>query len=168
MLSELQSRISRASGLLVDTNILLLAVIYDTDERLVEKFKRTASRFKLKDARLLAEVLTQARVLVSTPHVLTETSNLLGQLSDPLLTDARTTLYGMVKVIDERWTEAATIVHQDPLSATALRLGLSDAAIIHACSDGLLLLTDDALLAYSVSEAGGDAINFNHIRDLGD
>jgi hypothetical protein len=78
--SELVTR-HRGGGVLVDTNLLLLLFVGGYDRGLVERFPRTADRFVSVDYDTLAGLLSGFRQIVTTPHILTETSNLIGQLT---------------------------------------------------------------------------------------
>jgi len=72
----------RSRGVLVDTNILLLHFVSDYDRELVPRFKRTAT-FAVDDYDLLIKLLTRFNSVVTTPNVLSEVSNLAGQLGEP-------------------------------------------------------------------------------------
>ena len=64
--------------IILDTNLLLLLVVGLTDPALIGKHKRTRS-FEVTDYDLLVNVLSGYNEIVVTPHILTETSNLLSQ-----------------------------------------------------------------------------------------
>lgn len=68
----------RRTGVLVDTNLLLLFFVGGYDRSLVERFRRTADRFVAPDFDTLSALLMSFERIVTTPHILTETSNLLG------------------------------------------------------------------------------------------
>jgi hypothetical protein len=65
----------RGNGLLVDTNLLLLYLVGKTNPDRIRNFKRT-SRYTVEDFELLDEIMGQFKTLVTTPHILTELSNL--------------------------------------------------------------------------------------------
>lgn len=91
---ELASR-HRGGGVLVDTNLLLLFYVGGYDRNLVERFPRTADRFVASDFDTLNGLLASFDKVATTPHILTETSNLLGQLGG----HART---GCFEMLDRR------------------------------------------------------------------
>ena len=64
-----------ASGLLVDTNLLLLYLIGRTNRNRISKFKRTQA-YTIEDFDLLHRFMAEFKTLITTPHVLTEVSNL--------------------------------------------------------------------------------------------
>ena len=69
------------NGLLVDTNLLLLHLIGRTNKNRILKFKRTQA-YTIEDFELLERFIAEFKILITTPHVLTEVSN-LGDLSRP-------------------------------------------------------------------------------------
>jgi hypothetical protein len=73
----------RGKRVLLDANILLLYLIGSFERRRVEQFKRT-SDFSVADFDLLASILTAFRTVVTTPHLLTEVSNLANSLPEYL------------------------------------------------------------------------------------
>src|ERR1044072_1459487 len=81
MLSALQNAIRehRQSGILVDTNLLVLFLLGTFDKRLVTDFKRTQA-YSVEDFELLSKLIQQFDKIIATPSVLAEVSNLSGQL----------------------------------------------------------------------------------------
>jgi hypothetical protein len=73
----------RTAGVLVDTNLLLVYFVGAFDPALIPKFKRTRM-YTLEDHPLLVRVLGFFEKVVTTPHILTEVSNLAGQLPSHL------------------------------------------------------------------------------------
>jgi hypothetical protein len=73
----------RSKGALVDTNLLLLLLIGSYDRALVGErgFKRVA-KYTVEDFATLVLFLRHFKRSVTTPHILTEVSNLAGQLPD--------------------------------------------------------------------------------------
>lgn len=142
--------------------MLLLVGLYDREQ--VERTRRLRDKFRAEDFDILANVLSQFETRVTTPHVLTETSNLLGQQ-----------LYGSVK--DEVFSIFATLAstdwHEHRESASALVsvpeflwLGLADVAISEVARGSYLVLTDDAPLANHLGSLNVDVLNFNYLRGL--
>ena len=70
-------------GLLIDTNLLLLYFIGAYDPTRIPKFKRTMA-FTIDEFWFLVKFLGVFNKLVTTPNVLTEVSNLSGQLAENL------------------------------------------------------------------------------------
>ena len=158
--SELTQRY-RTAGVLVDTNILLLLFVGSVERRLIERFKRTVSRgFEASDYELLTNFLKlfDDRV-VTTPHILTEVSNLAGQLGSQKQRFFSYFAKGISQLIE----------HCEPSKNLAqvesfVKFGLTDAAIIDLVKGQFLVLTEDFPLANYLSQQGVDVINFNHLR----
>jgi len=72
----------RKKGILVDTNILLLYFVGSVNPKRISQFKRT-NQFNVDDFELLIQILGYFQKIVTTPNILTEVSNLIGQLTDP-------------------------------------------------------------------------------------
>ncbi len=146
------------SGLLVDSNLLLLLLVGRTEPERVELFKRTKDRLNRGDYDLLETFVERFSRVLTTAHILTEVSN-LGALKGEVLSRFRSAMSSGIALMDE--------LHRDSKSVSAhsafKRLGLADAAIMTLCSK-TLVLTDDAALFVSLHGEGIDAINFNHIR----
>jgi len=148
----------RRNGLLIDANLLLLLVVGKTSEARIAKFKRT-QQYTVEHFRLLRDLVDRFQPVVTTPHVLTEVSN-LAALQEPELSALRTEFHVIVQDARELYDETAELV-QDPAFR---KLGLTDAAIRKVAERPLLVLTDDLPLYHYLRGAGLDAINFNHIR----
>lgn len=153
----------RRVGVLIDTNLLLLCVIGVYDPRQIARFGRTADRFAPEDFETLRRVLDAFDRVITTPHVLTEVSNLMGRLTG--------------RVRDgcfEFFSQAITLMHEQSTPASTLRamhafarFGLTDTAIVDAARGSYLVLTDDLPLAAYLQGQGVDVLNFNNIRPLG-
>jgi len=148
----------RASGLLIDTNLLLLYLVGKTNKNRIQAFKRTR-QYSVQDFDLLEILISQFTTLITTPHLLTELSN-LAALQGPELSRLRTLFKETVEQTQEFYDESRRIVSDAAFS----RLGLADAAIATLCRRSLLVLTDDLELYHALTTRGFDAINFNHIR----
>lgn len=169
MIPEQSVALIRASdALLLDTNILLLDVVSELGQGWITRFKRTRDRFEESDSAILREARGHARRLLTTPHVLTETSNLLGQSTEDQAIRARARLSEKFAVLDEKWIQARDMNASDTSRKLFHRLGLTDWALCETAKTGVLVLTDDAALADSVERVGGRSLNFNHLRPFND
>jgi hypothetical protein len=99
--------------------------------------------------------------LVSTPHVLSQISDLT-DLSGNELTKIRKLFRILIGDIQEKFDTARTIAE----SPVFERLGLCDAAIQTVCAQDILVLTSDLQLHLALETRGADALNFNHVRQL--
>jgi hypothetical protein len=93
-------------------------------------------------------------------NTLTEASNLLAQIDDPVRTDLRETFRRVVGATEEQYVPS-------PVAASSgyfLRLGLTDAGLLEVISGSRSLLTTDLDLYLSALQVGAEAVNFNHLR----
>jgi hypothetical protein len=148
----------RGNGLLLDSNLYVLYLVGKTNERRIARFGRT-EQYTVAEFRLLNWIVDQFPAMITTPHVLTEVSNLAG-LREPELGTLRSILHGLTEKSREVF-EASKLVLADRAFA---RLGLADAAILLAAASGCLVLTADLALHLELAARGLGAINFNHIR----
>jgi hypothetical protein len=147
-----------AGGLLIDSNLLLLLFVGRMNRRRIANFRRT-SAYDASDYELLEHLVSVFHRTLTTPHILTEVSN-LASLSGSELASVREVMKDFVEIMEELH-EPSRVVVQD---RAFHRLGITDAAISSACA-GLLVLTDDFDLYDSLGRRGIDAINFNHLRE---
>jgi hypothetical protein len=144
---------------LIDANLLLLYVTGKTDRRIIPRFQRT-QKYTVRDFDLLQRLLEQVfRIVLTTPNILTEVSNLATKLSEserPLFFDQ---MKQCIASLDERYCHSRTAASDRNYRT----LGLTDAGILTVCH-GLLVLTDDLPLYSVLLNRGMDAINFTHIR----
>jgi predicted nucleic acid-binding protein len=148
----------RAGGLLVDANLLVLYLVGRTNKQRISTFKRT-QMYTIEDFELLERLMAQFGSLVTTPHLLTEVSNLATLHTDELQILRRLfkeTVFQMQEFYDESRSVVADAAFE--------RLGLTDAAVATLCRRSMLVLTDDLQLYLALLDRGVDSINFNHIR----
>jgi len=148
-------------GIFVDANLLLLLFVGTADRKLIQAFKRT-KQYTEEDYDMLTDYLKRFAMRVTTPNILTEVSNLAGALKDDYR-DAFSSVFAKgIKLLSEHYVESRTITDTREFQ----KLGLSDSGIMLLAKGKYLLLTDDLRLAECYRAAGGDVINFNHIREL--
>ncbi|MCX7112918.1 MAG: hypothetical protein NTX45_22935 [Proteobacteria bacterium] len=159
------------SGILVDTNLLLMLLIGIINKRLIGK-KRT-EKYTEKHYYILVDFIKDFRRLITTPHILTEVSNLGGAI---LTGQDKENFFGLLRapsLFDIKSTDEIVIernVSRQAVEVNHIRqFGLTDSAIIKLCTTGSrrrpLLLSDDFELVRLVFSNKGKAINFNHILD---
>ncbi len=73
----------RRRALLLDTNLLLLYFVGAFRPDRIGTFDRT-SKYSVDDFALLERLISQFKLMTTTPHVLTEVSNLMAQRHLPL------------------------------------------------------------------------------------
>ena len=144
---------------ILDSNLLLLHWCASFDSDLVCSFKRLNS-FQPEDVVLLSETLKVFSAVRTTPHVLTEVSNLANSLPQWRKEDWSNHFSRQIQVIAEEWTSAATIAAGD-----FMWLGLTDAALATLAKTHVIL-TIDFSLSKSLESRGLNVINFTHLRSL--
>jgi hypothetical protein len=142
---------------ILDANILLLYWCASFDLELVSTFKRLNS-FQAEDIDLLSETLKVFSAIRTTPHVLTEVSNLANSLPKWRKEDWSEHFSRQIEVIPEKWIPAQSIA-ANPLMV----LGLTDAGLASLASDHVIL-TIDFPLSNSLESQGLNVINFTHLR----
>jgi hypothetical protein len=144
---------------ILDSNLLLLHWCTSFDRELVNSFKRLNS-FQIEDIELLDEALTIFSVLRTTPHVLTEVSNLANSLPKWMKDDWSEHFSSQIQVVPEEWIPASTIAMGD-----FMWLGLTDAALVELATTHVIL-TIDFPLSNLLESRGMNVINFTHLRSL--
>lgn len=151
----------RSRALLLDSGLLLLLFVGSQDPAWIAKFKRT-SMFTEDDFDLLTSLACQFRKMVTTPYILTEVSNLLGQLPEVVKPWFYSVFSRAVTdVLDELFHGSKRVVNEDCFP----KLGLTDAGVVEAAKDGCLVLTVDLPLVLRLQSVGAAVLNFNHVRE---
>lgn len=147
--------------LLLDTNLLLLYLVGGKDPLLIANSRRL-NAYEESDYYLLISFIEQESFdsFVSTPHILTEASNLLGQEKERIKSVGREAIREYIQHCKEIVCAADLLVDEPEFQ----RLGLTDVAIKMASRLPVFVLTVDALLYHHLSSEGLDAVNFNHVR----
>ncbi len=151
----------RSKTLLLDTNLLLLLFIGSKDSALISK-ARTLSAFLEEDYDLLGEIVNRNsfNCLVTTPHIMTEVSNLLGKERDDIQQLGKAAMVEFLSKCTEHTDSSAVLVSNPEFT----RLGLTDVAIAVASRLPAFVLTADVSLYLHISKSGLGVENFNHIR----
>jgi rRNA-processing protein FCF1 len=151
----------RWEGLLIDSNLLLLLFVGLRDRNRIQKFKRTA-QFTIRDFEHLAAFIRRFKEVVTTPSILTEVSNLLGQLPDSLKYSFYQHFAHAIRDMHEQYTPSQELGNEKAFP----RFGLTDTAILQAASGKYLVLTDDFRLARYLTSQNIAVMNFNQLRAL--
>jgi hypothetical protein len=158
--SVLDRRGSKA--LLIDTNVFILFVVGSHSSRAIRSFKRT-DRYTEEDFHMLVRIvdlfLPHSRIL-TTPHVLTEVSNLAGQAAGALRTGIFQALARVIPQMDERNIAANTLVNREAFAG----FGITDCGVLELESPESIVLTDDLALARLLELKRRAVLNFNHLR----
>jgi len=148
-------------GLIIDTNILILYFVGNLNPLRIGKHKRT-TKYLPNDFDLLSNLISLFHNrIITTPNILTEVSNLLGNcetLEQKRLWDI---FMSGISILEEKYLPSQSLC-QTPIFT---RLGLTDSAIIELVREKYLVLTDDAILFQYLEKNGIDVLNFTHLRE---
>jgi hypothetical protein len=139
-----------ASAVVLDANLLVLLVVGVASGSYIAKHKRLRA-YTENDYSLLTELLSTEPIIIVTPNVVTETSNLAAHIAEPARSHIHRVLRRLLKTTEERYVESIFYV-----------LGITDAAILDVLSDGHTLLTADLDLYLEALRHGHKAVNFIH------
>jgi len=148
----------QGKGLLIDSNLLLVYFVALFDSELIGRFERTKA-FTRESVILLGNFITSFRHLATTPHILTEVSNLSSKLPENVRSEFFRSVAAQIGRLNETYL-ASSAVSEMPEFA---RFGLTDAAITGVAKNRYLVLTDDFRLSNFLRSEGQDVVNFNHI-----
>ena len=165
MIADLQTLIAkyRSKGILLDSNLLVLLFVGLTAPDLVENFKRTKNQgFTEKEFSLLKRVVETFSRVITTPHILTETSNFVCQIQGEARHAALQVVAKAIQSFKERRPESKNLVQ----AGAFFDFGLTDSAVLDIPPKKYLVLSVDAALVIALQKKGVDAINFNYLRQL--
>lgn len=148
------------AGLLLDTNVLLLFLADAVSADFARRWSRTES-FAEEHIAVMRAATSAAKRFVTTPHVLTEASNLAigGARYDEDRTRLNELLRAFALKTEERYVRAATVATDSRFT----RLGLADMAhVFHRRRSRPLVVTDDAPLTRELEERGLPVANLSH------
>ncbi len=149
----------RNTGIVVDANLLVLHVVGRAGRDLITRCKRTEV-FTPEDFDLLQLVLKEFRSIITTPHILTEVSNLTESIKGDLRRTLLDTFVLELNTFHEQFRAAEVLTGHPGFRL----LGLSDTGIADLAQRSHLVITVDFLLYAHLVEREFDVINFNHLR----
>jgi len=149
----------RGKPAILDTNLLLLYLCDQFDQSLVSSFKRL-NCFVKEDISLLSETVKCFSTLHTTPHVLTEVSNLANSLPKWQKQEWGEFFGKQIKLVAEEWIPAVDIA-----SVPVFDLGITDACL-YSLASKYVILTIDFPLSNQLSSRGLNVINFNNLRGI--
>lgn len=148
--------------LFIDANLLCLVVAGLFAPSAIGRHKRLKA-FTLGDFNRVQDLASKFAAVVTCPHVLTETSNLLSQTNDD---EKEILLFGLKSILNN--IEEINIPANEASDRSEYkRLGLTDAVLLTLNQAKSALLTTDLALTLAAQNAGNEAINFNWVRDNG-
>lgn len=144
----------------LDSNFVVLFVIGSVSVDLIGRHKRLRA-FREQDFELLVERIAGVE-LVTTPNIMTESSNLVGQgLYGALKKQTMLALKSFCDQTSESYVRSRDAAIQPEYA----RLGMTDAAWLALLDGSTTLLTVDLDLYLAAAARGLAAENFNHVRD---
>jgi hypothetical protein len=143
--------------LLVDANLLVLLVVGLASPEYIARHKRLRA-FGAEDFDLLRNLLAAARRVIVTPNVVTEASNLAGQIAEP----ARARIFAALRTVLEHTQEVYVESRKAAVLGVFPRLGIADAVTLDLLGNDMTLVTSDLDLYLEAARQGRDAVNFNH------
>jgi hypothetical protein len=143
---------------ILDSNLLLLRWCGALDTSLLKTFKRLQG-FAIDDIQVLGEVLSTLGAIKTTPHVLTEVSNLANALPSWKKFAWASHLAEQIGLVEEHWEPASDILQDRSLRV----FGLTDAALGRLAGTHLILSVDWPLCNHLAAH-GLAAINFHSLR----
>lgn len=149
-------------GLLVDTNLLLLYLVGVYDREYVGTFKRTQN-YTAEDFDIVSRLIRRFQRVVTTPHILSELSNLSLGIKGRRGAEYFTALVYALRSALEIHIEKDVLLDNVLLP----RLGFTDLSILEASKQhNYLVLTDDFRATGFLRGARCEVINLNQIREM--
>ena len=146
--------------IVIDTNLLVLLVVGLTDRKFIDKHKRL-QQFEQDDFDLLTNLLSEFDQIFVTPHIITETCNLISQIGDPAKSLVRKTLASLLDTLKEEFQPSVEVAKHNSF----LRLGLTDCAILDLIQKETPFVTADLGLYLAASKVNNNVVNFTHLRE---
>ena len=115
----------------IDTNLLLVYLVGCIDPQMINRFKKTNSRYCAEDFDILENIVCKFNKFTTTPNILTEVSNLGGQLKNDVKKQFFILLAQFIQNTPEKYIRSSEI-SKDPYF---IKLGITDRGI-------LLIITD--------------------------
>jgi rRNA-processing protein FCF1 len=153
-------------SILLDSNLLLVWLSGMLGVQLFRQFKRI-SVYTIRDYELLVRLLGCFNILLTTPHILTEVSNLANSLTGPYKRNWYANLAALIASepeparFRERWIPATELAGMPEFVA----FGISDAALTKLASEALIV-TEDYRLSGALKSQGTPVINFRDLRKM--
>ena len=151
----------RSRQVLIDANLLLLYFVGALRPDLISSFNRT-SAYRAEDFALLEAIFAYFKKFATTPHILTEVSNLMGHCQEPL----RSELRGYLARAIQTWGEPLISSRKLTKTSNFIRFGLTDTAIVELAGNSHLVLTDDYALAGFLESRSAGVLRFANLRAL--
>jgi hypothetical protein len=138
----------RHRTVLLDTNLLILFILGRHRKTLIPRFMHT-KQYSIEDFELLENLMRRFHLLITTPNILTEVSNLSGRLDSKEQSLFRDSFRIEIEKLEERH-----LASREAAKTPAFwKLGLTD-SVVAATPGDFLVMTDDLALS-GVLRRGG-------------
>lgn len=159
------TKLHKENGILLDTNVLLLYIFALFQPSKIGS--KRLSKYVKADGEMIIKFVNRFNRVLTTPHILAETSNLARQISkDNHGDELAQKLYPLFCN-----SQQDKFLHLN-INVTSIesnlfgKLGLTDSCIVKITQDNKLLLTDDLDLYVAAISNSRDVINFTHMREV--
>jgi TPP-dependent 2-oxoacid decarboxylase len=142
-------------AMVLDTALLVLLVVGWTDRSYISKHKNLHPIYNADHFDALVKLALGAPKIVCTAHILTETSNLLRQIADPIRSHIMTVFHRLIQTAEEVQVESKVAAEKPHF----IRLGLTDAAIASLDPKKVCIFTVDHDLHIETSRTGFEVVN---------
>lgn len=142
-------------AVVIDSCLLVLFIVGLTNRKYISKHKNLYPVYTDGHFDILLDIVHRAPKIVCTTHILTETSNLLRQISDPI----RSEIMAVFRQLILSTEELPIASGRASAAPIFVRLGLTDAAIVSLDPDEVQILTVDHDLHVASSHSGFDVVN---------
>jgi len=139
----------------IDSCLLVLLIVGSTNPKYIAKHKNLYPVYNERHFETLLTFLKLTSSVVCTAHILTETSNLLRQIGDPIRTEIMDVFRTFI--LQSREIRVDGVIASN--APTFIRLGLTDAAIVSLDPDEIAILTVDHDLHIAASTVGFEVLN---------
>jgi len=141
---------------ILDTNLVLLWLVAKSDPSLLARYKRV-QMFTDRDIPLLKHIAGLFQGLLTTPQVLTEVSNFLGQAPPYAQPQLKSLFAEYISAKEEIYVRSADLATH----TVFFELGLTDCSLEDASLQHTIITTDYRLTGKIIA-MGGRALNLNH------
>jgi hypothetical protein len=147
--------------LLLDTNLLVLLIVGLASIEMIDRHRRTRTGYSRQDFRLLKALVDRHEVLLTTPNIISEASNLLIESDGCYSQRCAQILRAVLQSGHERYVASKEAAARSCMP----RLGITDCAILELLDGSTLLITSDLGLYLEALEIDPSVKNFNHLRE---
>ncbi|HEY5237460.1 MAG TPA: PIN domain-containing protein [Rhizomicrobium sp.] len=144
----------------IDSELLVLLVVGIASREYISRHRRLRA-YTEADFDLLSDLISRYSEIIVTPNTLTEASNLLGYVNEPIKRHVFDVFRKFIGISGETYLESKLASERDEF----VRLGLTDSVLLKASEGDRVLVTADLDLYLAACASEHHAVNFNHLRE---